>query len=177
MYLNAYQKQVVSLVDEYGPLQKRQLEFMVNAGLERKLPNLDGYVNQLCQFGGFQKMEHDGEMYVGYRGDVPDPAVVSAFEVMMQFVPNVIVHGRGRRPAVICFLVRAKEKVKEVRVIPVLPGNESAVSGFIKDSAGEEKSEMVIFLLTHKEQITKMKPADNHRYALVSGSKVSFFEK
>ncbi len=177
MYLNTYQKRLVGLVEEYGCLKRRQLEYMVNMYSERKLPNLDGYINQLCQFGGFQKVLHGNEIYVGYKGTEPDPVISDAFEVMMQFAPNILSHSRGRSPAAICFLVQAKEQKKEVRVIPVPPGEESVICAFAEDSAVSDKSRLDIFLLCQKEQMRKMIPKCRYKFALVGGDKVSFFER
>lgn len=177
MYLNAYQRYMISLVKEYGPLKQRQIEYMANLHFERKLPNLDGYIRQLCQFGDFQRQRYEGEMYVGYKGDTPDPIISDAFEVMMQFGSNVVAHHRGKDLAAICFLVRAKEQTKEVCVLPVVPGDEYAVTAFAEDSSFYGNGRLVIFLIARKEQMRSVRTKENHKFALVGGGTVIFFEK
>ena len=56
MYLNAYQKYIDELIDEYGALLERQLLAMVNAKFKTTLKNISSYTQQMCTFSDFKKL-------------------------------------------------------------------------------------------------------------------------
>ena len=55
MYLNAYQKYVEELVNEYESLLISQLLKAVNSKFGIELPNINGYVEQMCYYDDYEK--------------------------------------------------------------------------------------------------------------------------
>ncbi len=85
MYMNACQKYIAELLDEYGPLLDRQLLAMVNFKFSTKLTTLDGYISQMCRFSDFIKLPASKDIILARKGDEPDYDIIRAFDVMIRF--------------------------------------------------------------------------------------------
>lgn len=104
MYLNVFQRYMKELIDEYGPLLKRQLLIMVNFHIGSRLKNIDGYAFQMCQFGNFQTGRLGGDEYIGYKGEMPNIDMIRSVDVMLAFLPNVRQHRKSSGLVSIKFL-------------------------------------------------------------------------
>lgn len=177
MFFNAYQKYIAELIDEYGSLLKSQLLQMVNEQFHVRLPNLDGYIVQMCRFADFAELTQGRDTVVLHRGHDPDYDTIRSVEVMLSFLKSLVRHNKSRGYVSIRFYVAAKDGEKEICVIPVKPGAERQVSAYAADKFEAARSEVVIFLLDNKEQMRLMKTDCNCKYAIVTDSGVVFFKK
>lgn len=175
MYMNAFQKQIAFLVDEYGGLTKKQLLAIVNSIFGSQLSNLDGYIAQMCKFGDYEEISYLSENILIRKGIQPDFDIIRCIEVMICFFPEVISHHRARSPIALRFYKNSKQNMKEISIIPVKYGEETTLSSFVKDKFGNEKNEVVIFLLESKEQMNLMKV--NGSFAVIEKQGVKFFKK
>lgn len=175
MYMNAFQKQIAFLIDEYGGLTKNQLLAIINAEFGSKLPNLDGYIGQMCRFGDYEEVPFFIGSVLVRKGTEPDFDIVRSAEVMLCFFPDVVSHHRARSPIAIRFYKNSEQNMKEISVIPVKYGNEMALSSFVKDKSNDEKSEVVIFLPESRDQMKLIKA--NGRFAVIEKQGVKFFNK
>ena len=66
MYLNAYQKYMEELLDEYDSLLLSQLLKAVNNKFGAKLQGIDDYAKQMCRYGDY-KMTAYGTQYILLR--------------------------------------------------------------------------------------------------------------
>lgn len=175
MYLNAFQRYIKELIDEYGTLLKRQLLVMVNTHIGSQLPNIDGYVSQMCQFSHFDTGWIVDEEYVGYRGVEPDFDMIRSFDVMIAFLPNIKWHRRSKEFVSIRFYAGVENNEKEIGIIPVKYGMEKIVSSYASDKTGEGKCEVTLFLLEDKKQM-KLIHTDCHcKFAVIGRKGVEFY--
>ena len=176
MYMNAYQKYVEELVDEYESLLISQLLKAVNNKFGIELPNINDYVEQMCHYGDYVK-EPYGDDYILYIKDgEANFDMIRSFDVMLSFLPQVVRHRKSRKPVSICFLASTLEHDREMFVIPVQQGNERMLSRYASDKFDNEKCEIVIFLLETKEQMKLIKSTCNYRYALITRDGVVFYK-
>lgn len=175
MYMNAFQKRIALLIDEYGCLSKKQLCVMVNAALGSALPNLNGYISQMCRYGDYEEIPYSSGNAVIRKGSEPNFDIVRSAEIMICFFPEVLSHHKARSPVAIRFYKNSEQSMKEISVIPVRAGEEKMVSAFAEDKFSGEKSEIVIFLLETKEQMKLIKA--NGKFAVIEKQGVRFFKK
>ena len=175
MYLNACQKYIAELLEEYGPLLKRQLLTMAKHKFQTVLPNLDGYIGQMCHYGDFEQYTLSNELVIAPKGAEPDFDVIRSVDVMLQFFPNVIQHRKSRGFITIRFFVSTPEHDKEISVIPVRAGMEQTVSDFAEDKFGCAKCEVVMFLPDSREQMKRLFPNCYYRFAILEKDGVKFF--
>ena len=174
--MNAYQKYVEELVNEYESLLISQLLKAVNSKFGIELPNINGYVEQMCYYDDYEK-EPYGDDYILYvKGGEANYDMIRSFDVMLSFLPQVVWHRKSRKPVSICFLACTLEHDREMSVIPVQQGNERMLTRYASDKFDNEKSEIVIFLLETKVQMKLIKPTCNYRYALITSDGVVFFK-
>lgn len=177
MYLNAYQKYMEELLDEYDSLLLSQLLKAVNNKFGAKLQGIDDYAKQMCRYGDY-KMTAYGTQYILLReGGEPDYAMIRSFDIMLSFLPQVVWHRRGRDPISMRFFVSTLEHDREISVIPVQQGKERMITEYASDKFDDEKCEVVIFLLEIREQMQQIKPNCNYRYALITKTGVAFYKK
>jgi|GEM_PF-2534468 len=175
MYMNACQKYIAELLDEYGPLLSRQLLAMVNFKFSTKLTILDGYILQMCKFSDFIKLPTSKDIILARKGDEPDYDIIRSFDVMIRFFPNVVWHRRTRTPETLRFLTSTVERDKEICVIPVRCGDEKRLSAYATDKYDDE-CELAIFLLDDKEQMKKLNVQCNRRFAVFEKGEVVFYK-
>ena len=175
MYLNELQRYMKELVDEYGPLLKRQLLVMLNSKFRYQLKNVDGFSAQMCQFGDYATGWIGDEEYLGHKDAEPNINLIRSIDVMNTFLPNVRMHRRSKTPVSIRFCAGMGEHEKDISIIPVKPGEEQTVSLFVNDKVGEGKCEIVIFLLEDKKQIKALDVDCNAKYALINKKGVSLY--
>ena len=175
MYMNAFQKRIALLIEEYGGLTKKQLLAIINGEFGSKLPNLDGYIAQMCRFGDYEEVPFPTGSILVQRGTEPDLDIVRCIEIMLCFFPDIVSHHRARSPIAIRFYKNSEQSMKEISVIPVKYGEEMALSSFVRDKFSNEKSEVVIFLLEAREQMKLIKA--NGRFAVIEKQGVKFFKK
>ena len=175
MYLNVFQRYMKELIDEYGPLLKRQLLIMVNFHIGSRLKNIDGYAFQMCQFGNFQTGRLGGDEYIGYKGETPNIDMIRSVDVMLAFLPNVRQHRKSSGLVSIKFLAGTDKHEKEISIIPVKYGMEKTVSEFANDKIVNEKCELVVFLQEDKNQIPQICTECHCKYALLGAGGVEFY--
>ena len=173
--MNQYQKQIARLIDEYGCLTKRQLLLLVNAELGTHIPNLDGYISQMCRFADYEEIPYANGTILAGKGSEPDFDVMRSAEVMLCFLDKIVLHGRGQKPVTIRLFINQEQHMKAVYIIPVKTGEEQALSAFTADKFRKEKNEIVIFLLENREQMKQM--GANGKLAVVEKHRVVFFKK
>lgn len=105
MYLNLYQKYILELLTEYGGLLKRQLEVMVKHFKESHLYNIDGYLEQLRRFGRIEFADCKGECAVILPGREINEVVVTAFDIMLNFLDYLIGCEVGIEPVILRFYI------------------------------------------------------------------------
>lgn len=176
MYLNAYQKYMEELTEEYGSLLISQLLKAVNGKFSVELPNLDGYVGQMCRFGDYAVTPYGSEAIFHLKGTEPNYDMIRSFEVLMSFFPNVVWHGKSRFPISICAFLHTTEHDKELFIIPVRRGEEKNLSNFADDKFGNEKCIVVVFLLETEEQMLKIHTKRGVCFAFVKKDGVVFYK-
>ena len=177
MYMNAFQQYIAELLDEYDTLLSRQLLAAVNFKFKLELPNIDGYTMQMCRYGDYAKVAHDGDFIFCRKSCEPDYDIIRAFDVMLSFQPKVVWHRRSREPVAMRFFVSTLKHDKEMLVIPVRQGSEYKISAYVADKFDNDPCVVVIFLLEAKEQIQRIRVECNYRFALITSSGVAFFKR
>ncbi len=177
MYLNAYQKYIDELLDEYGGLLISQLLVMVNFKFGAELENLDGFISQMVRYGDYEKMHVGKEFALVPKGREPDFDVIRSFSVMVAFLPDVIWHRKSRDYVSIRFFVSTLKHDKEISVIPVKKGNEKMLSRYAEDKFAKAKCEVVMFLLESKEQMNDINCDRCCRFAVIGKNGVNFYKK
>lgn len=175
MYRNRYQEQMLALLEEYGPLLKRQFLELFNKTYSYQLKNVDGYCRQMCQFGNFETGWIGDEEYLSIKGSEPNIDIIRSFDVLLTFVPNVVSFRRSKPPVTIRFYAGDKEHEKDIFILPVKPGEEIEAVKFAADKVEVWKSEIVIFLIEDKSQIDMLNIESNAKYALIDKNGVSFY--
>ena len=177
MYLNAYQRYIAELLDEYGALLVRQLLSMVNYRFETDKKQIDGYIDQMCRFGDYELDRRSKEPILCHKGTEPDFDMIRSFEVLLAFLPKVIFHYRDNGDVTISFLVQDMQRDKEISVVPVRIGMERQMSLFVVKQQPEHTNRVIICLLEDKEQIKKMQASPGCKLALIDKTGVSFFKR
>ena len=173
MYMNAYQKYIADLLDEYGSLLESQLTAMVNAKFKTNFKSLGRYIEQMCVFGDYERYG----TAVCPKGTEVDFDIIRSVEVMLKFMDSIIAHNRSKGYITIRFFVNANEHNKEICIIPVRQGSEQIICKYVSDKFSAEKNEVVIFLLDEKEQMKFINVNCNCRYAVVTDKGAVFFRK
>ena len=176
MILNQYQKYIDELMNEYGPLNVRQLLSMVNAKFKIKLPNIDNYIEQMQRYYDYERIGEGFDAIVGVRGMQPDYDVIRSVEVMMHFMGQIIYHRRGHDYVSIRFYLGSSNHTREISVIPVKSGYERTVSEYVNDKFNNNKSEVVMFLLENKSQMKKITSNCYKRFAVITNDGVVFYK-
>ena len=177
MYLNAYQKYIDELLDEYGGLLISQLLTIINFKFGTELKSIDGYISQLVRYGEYEKKSVGKEIALVLKGREPDFDVIRSFSVMLAFLPDVIWHRRSREFVTIRFFVSTLEHDKEISVIPVKTGDEKKLSRYAEDKFEKAKCEVVMFLLESKEQMKDINCDRCCRFAVIGKNGVNFYKK
>ena len=177
MYLNAYQKYIDELIDEYGALLERQLLAMVNAKFKTTLKNIASYTQQMCTFSDFKKEQCGNDNIFMRSGIEPDFDIIRSFEVMLKFLPNIISHNKSKGNISIRFFVNVNDNNKEICIIPVKQGYEKMIVSYVADKFKNERNEVVIFLLDAKEQIKLINADCNCKFSVVTENGAVFFKK
>lgn len=175
MYENVYQEQMKALLEEYGPLLKRQFLELFNKTNSYQLKNVDGYCRQMCQFGPFRTGWIGEEEYIGFRGAIPNVDMIRSFDVLLTFFPNVVSYRKARHPVTIRFCASAGEHEKDISIIPVKLGEEQSAALYADDRINKQKCEIAIFLIEEKSQIELLDVRCNAKYALIDKNGVSFY--
>lgn len=177
MYLNAYQKYIDELIDEYGALLERQLAVMVNAKFKTNFKSISAYTQQMCTFSDFKKEPYGKEYIFMNNSAEADYDIIRSFEVMLKFVPNIISHNKSKGNISIRFFVNVNDNNKEICIIPVKQGYERMICSYVADKFKNERSEVVIFLLDTKEQIKLINADCNCKFSVVTENGAVFFKK
>lgn len=177
MYLNAYQKYIDELIDEYGALLERQLAVMVNAKFKTNFKSISAYTQQMCTFSDFKKEPYGKEYIFMNNSAEADYDIIRSFEVMLKFVPNIISHNKSKGNVSIRFFVNVNDNNKEICIIPVKQGYERMICSYAADKFKNERSEVVIFLLDTKEQIKLINADCNCKFSVVTENGAVFFKK
>ena len=133
MYLNAYQKYIDELIDEYGALLERQLAVMVNAKFKTNFKSISAYTQQMCTFSDFKKEPYGKEYIFMNNSAEADYDIIRSFEVMLKFVPNIISHNKSKGNISIRFFVNVNDNNKEICIIPVKQGYERMICSYVAD--------------------------------------------
>lgn len=177
MFMNAYQKYITELIGEYGSLLKSQLLKLVNHKFKCNLPNLNGYINQLCRFDDFEEIVYGQDTVVLHKGDVPNYDIIRSVSVMMSFLQNVLYHNKSSGMISVRFYVSSGDNDKEINIIPIKQGCEKMAQRFADDKFSNAKCEVVIFLLEDKEQKQKIKAICNCKFAVITEKGPIFYKK
>lgn len=177
MYLNAFQKIIKELLDEYDSLLIRQLIVYGNDRLKTRIKNIDNYVRQMCLHGDYEKVEVGHEVALCKKGSEPDYDIIRSFDVMLSFVKDVISHRKSKNPTSIHFFVRTKTHDKEMIVLPIKNGDEKFVISYANNEFSDEKCEVVLFLLDDRTQMKIINSSCNYRLVLITKNGVEFFKK
>ena len=177
MFMNAYQKYISELLSEYGSLLKSQLLKLVNHKFKCALPNLNGYVSQLCRFADFEEIVYGRDTIVLHKGDVPDYDMIRSVSVMLSFLESIVMHNKSSGMITIRFYVSSGENDKEISIIPVKQGGEKQAQHFADDKFTDTKCEVVIFLLDNREQKQFIKAKCNCKFAVISEKGPIFYKK
>ena len=177
MYLNAYQKYIDELIDEYGALLERQLAVMVNAKFKTNFKSISAYTQQMCTFSDFKKEPYGNEHIFMNNSVEADFDIIRSFEVMLKFLPNIISHNKSKGNISIRFFVNVNDNNKEICIIPVKQGYEKMISSYVADKFKNERNEVVIFLLDAKEQIKLINADCNCKFSVVTENGAVFFKK
>ena len=177
MYLNAYQKYIDELIDEYGALLERQLAVMVNAKFKTNFKSISSYTQQMCTFSDFKKERCGNDNIFMRSGIEPDFDIIRSFEVMLKFIPNIISHNKSKGNISIRFFVNVNDNNKEICIIPVKQGYERMICSYVADKFKNERNEVVIFLLDAKEQIKLINVDCNCKFSVVTENGAVFFKK
>lgn len=175
MYYNPYQEKMKALLEEYGPLLKRQFLELLNKTNSYQLKNVDGYSRQMCQFGNYETGWIGEEEYIGIKGSEPNIDMIRSFDVLLTFMPDVVSYRRSKPPVTIRFCAGDVEHEKDIFILPVKPGEEEETVRFAADKIEVWKSEIVIFLIEDKSQIDSLKIDANAKYAMIDKNGVSFY--
>ena len=95
MYLNLYQKYILELLAEYDGLLVRQLEALVKHFKEPHLYNINGYLEQLRRFDKIEIVPYRGEDTVILPYGRINEYMVTAFDIMLQFLDYLKDFERG----------------------------------------------------------------------------------
>ncbi len=174
MYLNLYQRCIKVLLDEFGPLYQRQLEALVRRKVNGYFKNLDGYIDQMCRYGDYEKLELVGEALISPAKAAPDGDMLRCMDVMLSFVDSVTAFCVGAPPVKLKFFVRDDETEKEICVIPVHIGGEQPIAAYVD---GPDSGETLILLLAVKGQIRSIKTRRPCKFAVIEGQSVIFYTK
>ena len=174
MYLNLYQRCVKALLDEFGPMYQRQLEALVRRKVNDYFRDLDGYIEQMCQFGDYERLELSDEILISPANTAPDGDMLRCIEVMLGFADELVAFFAGTAPVKLRFFVRTAEREKEICVVPVHRECEKSAAAFVD---GTEGGETVILLPDAKEQIPIIKTAHPCKFVIVNGRDVTFYTK
>lgn len=177
MYLNAYQKYIDELIDEYGALLERQLLMMVNTKFNTTLKNISSYTQQMCTFSDFKKEPYGNDNIFMNNSAEVDYDIIRSFEVMLKFIPNIISHNKSKGNISIRFFVNVNDNNKEICIIPVKQSYENMISSYVADKFKNERNEVVIFLLDAKEQIKLINADCNCKFSVVTENGAMFFKK
>lgn len=175
MYKNFYQKQMEALLEEYGPLLKRQFLELFNKTNSYQLKNVDGYSRQMCQFGNYETGWIGEEEYLGIKGSEPNADMIRSFDVLLTFMPDVVSYRKARQPVTIRFCAGIGEHEKDISIIPVKRGEEQSMALYASDRVNKQKCEIVIFLIEDKSQIDLLDVECIAKYAMIDKNGVSFY--
>lgn len=182
MYLNLYQKYILELLEEYGGLLKRQLEFMVKRFKEPHLRDINGYVHQLDRFEKIQLTELAGEEAVILPGRRIDADIVRSVDIMLKFSGCLVHHNRGRPPVSLQFEINSDASASiEVNILPVDSGFEKEavylaehyVTEFNDSNLGQ--SPEWIFLLRDRAQMQYIRPNAEYSFAVMEENEPVFY--
>lgn len=174
--MNIFQRYIKELLDEFGPLLQHQLEELVRHKTGIPLPNLDGYISQMCQFDDYVKTELYGEFLVSLVGAEPDFDIIRSIKVMLCFIDNLVDYCKGSEHSALMFIAVTDGAEKDLCVIPVKKGMEHIVSAQV-DNAYKNPGTIIIFLLDDKEQMKHINTERPCKFAIIAGQDVTFYTK
>ena len=175
MYKNRYQEQMIAMLEEYGPLLKRQFLELFNKTNSYQLKNVDGFCRQMCQFGNYETGWIGEEEYIGIKCSEPNVDIIRSFDVLLNFVPYVVSYRKARQPVTIRLCAGVGEHEKHISIIPVKPGEEQSIALYANDKINNNKCEIAIFLIEDKSQIELLDVKCNANYALLNKNGVSLY--
>lgn len=185
MYLNLYQKYILGLLQEYGGLLKRQLEFMVKRFKEPHLYNINGYLEQLRQFDKIEIVPYKGEEAVILPDGKINEDMVTAFDIMLKFEEYLVSFERGDIPVILRFCINTdNSSEQEMNIAPVVRGKESMIENYaqyyvlnIADNADKiSYPPSWIFVIQDKRQIPLIKPKTDYSFVIMENGEPVFYE-
>lgn len=185
MYLNLYQKYILELLDEYGGLLKRQLEFMVKRFKEPYLRDINGYVYQLRRFEKVYCADYMGEEAVILPGREIDGNIIAAFDIMLEFAECLAVHSKGENAVSLQFCLKPDiNTMQEVKVVSVMQGEEQKAITYAEEyisSLGNKDIQdgnypLWIFHIQSKKQMKMLNTELDHSFAIIKKRKVFFYK-
>ncbi|MCI8404429.1 MAG: hypothetical protein HFE49_05955 [Clostridia bacterium] len=186
MYLNLYQKYILELLAEYDGLPERQLEALVKHFKEPHLYNINGYLEQLRRFDKIEIVPYRGEDTVILLGGRINEYMVTAFDIMLQFIDYLKDFERGNNTVLLRFYVTADEKnEQEINIVPVEIGREDIAKQYadeyvvnISDSANAlSHPPSWIFVIQDKKQISLINPDIDCSFVLETDGEIVFYER
>lgn len=186
MYLNLYQKYILDLLREYDGLTERQLEVLVKHFKEPHLYNISGYLEQLRRFDKVEIIPYRSEDTVILPGGSINEYMVTAFDIMLQFIDYLKDFERGDNTVLLRFYITAdKDNEQEINIVPVEIGREDIVTKFadeyavnISDSADKlSHPPSWIFVIQDKKQMSLINPDADSSFVLASDSETVFYER
>lgn len=185
MYLNLYQKYILELLEEYGGLLKRQLEFMVKRFKEPYLRDINGYVYQLRRFEKVWCADYMGEEAVILPGREIDGNIIAAFDIMLEFAEYLVHYEIGKSPVVMRFFINPDSKnEQEINVISALQGQEQEISYYAEryEVDTTENADKIsnapawIFLIQDIQQMKLISPKAEYSFVIMENGKPVFYE-
>lgn len=186
MYLNLYQKYILELLEEYGGLLKHQLEALVKHFKEPHLYNIDGYLKQLWRFDKVEIVPYKGEDTVILTGGKINEDMITAFDIMLQFLDYLKGFEKGGNTVLLRFYITTDEKnEQEINIVPVERGKEDIAAQYaeeysidIAESADEISSPPSwIFVIQDKKQMFLIKSQADYSFAIVENGRLVFYER
>lgn len=185
MYINLYQKYILELLEEYGGLLKRQLEFMVKRFKEPYLRDINGYVYQLRRFGKVCCVDYMGEEAVILPGRDIDGNIIAAFDIMLEFAEYLVYHEIGKAPVIIRIFINSDSKrEQEINVISVLQGQEKQIMYYTERYAIDtvENADKIshppawIFLIQNIQQMNLISSKAEYSFVIIEKGKPVFYD-
>ncbi len=177
MYMNACQKYIYDLILEYGSLLKRQLLTMINFKFNTRLSNINGYIAQMCIYSDITVLNDNNDEIVLRKETEPDYDMIRSFDIMLAFMPKIEYPRKSRSFVSITFYINSGTSIKKVAVIPVKESMEKVIASFAEDKFGDEKKDVVIFLLDSRKQLRLVRSECNHKFAIIDKKGVSFLKE
>lgn len=186
MYINLYQKYILELLSEYDGLLERQLEILVKHFKEPHLYNINGYLEQLRRFDRIEIVPYRGEDTVILPNGKINEDIVTAFDIMLQFLDYLKGFERGNNTVLLRFYITAdKDNEQEINIVPVPKGKEDMavdyaecyVVNIAKNADKISYPPSWIFVIQDKQQMPLINPKSDYSFVIMENGEPVFYEQ